>query len=159
MLWLLSIVCVLPFLELWAMLALGRHIGLLPTVAVVLGAGLAGASLARHQGLRAVGAISREMQAGRTPALEMLDAAGLLLAGGLLLLPGLISDVLGIALLWPPLRRAVLLRAMRWAHERVQQGVRDGTITVHAIRVEPDATTRAWRPELGPARDQDSDPG
>jgi UPF0716 protein FxsA len=52
---------------------------------------------------------------GRPPIEPVVDSVFLLVAGLLLLTPGLISDALGCLLLVPPLRRAIA----RWALARV----------------------------------------
>ena len=117
---------VIPLTELFILLRLGQSIGLLPTVALVLGTGVAGAALARAEGLRTLRAMQREMVQGRMPGREILDGISMLVGGALLLTPGLITDGVGLALLFSPTRRAAQTLARRW----LERQVRSGTVLV-----------------------------
>lgn len=93
------------FVELSLLVWLGQRLGVLTTVAVVLGAGVAGAAVARVQGVQTLWRIAQESRAGHVPADSVLDGLLILVAGFLLLLPGLLSDVAGLLLVLPPVRR------------------------------------------------------
>ena len=113
---------VLPIAELVVLFKLGTSFGVLPTVALVLGTGFAGAALAKAQGMRTLRAMQREMAAGRVPSREVMDGLAVLVGGALLLTPGLITDVMGLSLLFPPTRRALQLIARKWLERQVRTG-------------------------------------
>jgi UPF0716 protein FxsA len=115
-----------PLVELALLVQVGQWVGVLPTVGLVAVTGLAGAALARSQGLRALGDLRREAAAGRVPAGSFLDGASILVGGLLLLTPGILSDALGFALLLPPTRRVL----QGWAMERMAREIRKGTVRV-----------------------------
>jgi UPF0716 protein FxsA len=100
----------LPFLEIYMLITVGNAIGFLPTVLLVLGLSLFGAFLLRQQGLSALFKAQGALASGRMPLDAMVDGAGLTLAAGLLVTPGLITDAMGFALLVPQVRRWVLRR-------------------------------------------------
>jgi UPF0716 protein FxsA len=106
-----------PLLELVVLVEVGRLLGWVPTLAILLVAGALGAWLARLQGLRVVRAVQAELAAGRMPAEQLLDGALVLVAAALLLTPGLVTDLCGLLLLAPPLRglarRALAARIRR----------------------------------------------
>lgn len=77
------------------------------TLAIVVGTGILGAVLARQQGWRAWREIQSQLSAGQMPTEAVQDGLLILLAGALLVTPGLLSDLAGIALLIPPVRRLV----------------------------------------------------
>jgi UPF0716 protein FxsA len=116
----------LPLLDLWVLLAIGRALGLWPTLALVVLTGLAGAWLAKAEGRRVLRGWQGALAEGRVPDEGILSGA-LVLAGGVLLVsPGVITDVVGLALLFPPTRRlaaaglrAYLGRQLRSGHLRV----------------------------------------
>jgi UPF0716 protein FxsA len=116
----LLIFVVVPIVELTILFQLGGRIGWIPTLALVLGAGLAGAAVARLQGWRAAMRVRQQMAAGSLPAAELFDGLLIGAAGVLLLLPGVISDVLGLGLLVPPVRRLVRRGLMSWIRRRFQ---------------------------------------
>lgn len=113
--------------EVWLLIKVGRVFGALPTIVLLLSLSMAGAWLARSQGLRTLAAIREELAQGRVPAAGLLDGA-LILAGGILLLtPGFFTDALGLFFLVPPTRS--LLK--HWLREWLQRGLGRGTIIVH----------------------------
>ncbi|GAB7078514.1 FxsA family protein [Megalodesulfovibrio paquesii] len=111
-----------PALELYLLIKIGSAIGVLPTVAIVIGTGVAGAWLARREGAGVVMRIRQQMQQGIMPAGELLDGACILAAGVLLITPGFLSDLLGIALLAPPTRALLLGLVLRWYQRAVERG-------------------------------------
>ncbi len=112
----------LLILELWILFQMSSSIGFLETLALVFGAGIVGAWIAKWQGLHAILRVQNEMRQGVVPTRTIGDGALILVAGILLLLPGVISDILGISLLIPPVRKLVMLGIRHWftKHVRVQ---------------------------------------
>ena len=108
---LLLLFTVVPIVELYLLIRLGTVIGVVPTVALVIVTGALGASLARWQGLGVIGRISEDLAQGRLPTDALIDGLLILIAGALLLTPGLITDALGFFLLVPQ-GRAVVRKAV-----------------------------------------------
>ncbi|MBZ9703302.1 MULTISPECIES: FxsA family protein [unclassified Mesorhizobium] len=94
----------LPLLEIAGFVIVGRQIGALATVGLVLASSIAGALLLRHQGFGVMSRISTEMGAGRDPSRQLAHGAMIVLAAILLIIPGFISDIFGILLFLPPVR-------------------------------------------------------
>jgi UPF0716 protein FxsA len=107
----------LPILDIVSLIKAGELWGFWPTVGVVLAAGLLGTTIVRHQGLSIGRQVQRSLNAGRLPVIEAFDGACVLVAGTLLLFPGLASDVLALLLLLPPVR-ALLRRTIAWRLRR-----------------------------------------
>lgn len=127
--WLFILFVVMPVVELWLLITIGRSVGALPTVLLVVGTGALGAALARHEGRRVFEGWRRAAKEGRLPEEGVLESA-LILAGGVLLLtPGVISDLTGLALLFRPTRRvfAGLLR------RKLEAKLADGSIRVQGF--------------------------
>jgi len=100
----LAILIGLPILEIATFIMVGSEIGVLLTIALIVLSGIAGAILLRIQGFGALKRIQAEMAAGRDPGRQLAHGAMIMLAGILLLLPGFITDVLGLLLFIPPVR-------------------------------------------------------
>jgi UPF0716 protein FxsA len=116
-----------PIIEIWLLIKVGRVIGALPTVCLLLAISLVGAWLAKSQGLRTVEAIRNELDAGRLPAARLLDGAMILAGGILLLTPGFFTDFLGLFFLFP-LSRTFL---KKWLRRVLEKSLAKGTITVY----------------------------
>jgi UPF0716 protein FxsA len=108
--------------ELFILVKLGGVIGVGATVAVVIGTGVLGAWLARQQGLGVLRRLSEEIAGGGLPAEALIDGLLILIAGAVLLTPGLITDALGFALLLPQGRSVVRKIVVAKFVERTQTG-------------------------------------
>lgn len=104
---LLLLFTVVPLVELSLLLWIGRQVGIVATVGLVLGTGFLGAWLARREGLRTLALVRRDLAEGRLPAENLLDGLLILIAGAVLLTPGLLTDLAGFALLTPVVRRSI----------------------------------------------------
>lgn len=125
---LLLLFTVLPLAELYLLIKVGTHLGAGATVVLVVLTGTVGALLARMQGFRAVIEIRARLREGRLPTDELL-AGGLIVAGGLLLVtPGLLTDVVGLAVLLPPVRS----RAVQWIKDFLRRKIQEGHVHVVA---------------------------
>lgn len=105
----------LPFLEIAGFVIVGREIGVLYTLALVIASGILGAILLRIQGFGVMAHIRRELDAGGDPGREVAHGAMIMLAGVLLLIPGFVTDIIGLLLFLPPVRDA----AWRFFRSRV----------------------------------------
>ena len=121
MLQLVLLFVLVPFIELALLIEIGQRIGALPTVAVIVVTGVLGAALARSQGLKAIAAVREELAAGRMPTRPLLEGVLILIAGAVLLTPGLLTDVAGFLMLIPASRRLVgglLMKKLEGAAQR-----------------------------------------
>jgi UPF0716 protein FxsA len=110
----------LPLVELSLLLRIGEWLGLAPTLGIVIATGIAGAWLARREGLRTWAAVRRELAAGRLPGDELVHALLILAAGIVLVTPGVLTDGVGLLLLVPPVRAAAVRTMRRRFAGRVQ---------------------------------------
>ena len=106
---LLLLFTVVPMVELLLLLRIGQRIGAEYTVLLILATGAIGATLARYQGLRTWRRIQDQVAHGEMPTKELLNGLMILVAGALLVTPGVITDGIGFLLLLPP-TRALLRR-------------------------------------------------
>lgn len=115
-----------PLVELALLIQVGRMIGLWTTVALVFLTGVAGGLLARAQGLRTLARVQGEMARGRVPGRALVDGAAILAGGILLLTPGILTDLVGFALLFPLTRRGIHALVLH----RILRAVSRGTVRV-----------------------------
>lgn len=93
-------------MEIAAFVVVGSHIGVLPTIGLVILTTIVGAILLRVQGFGVVSRIRAEMDAGRVPGRELTHGVMIMIAGLLLIVPGFITDTVGLLLFIPPIRDA-----------------------------------------------------
>jgi UPF0716 protein FxsA len=105
-----------PLAELIVIIKVAEAIGVLLTLALLIVGWPLGAWALRSQGRAVWRRMAAAVAEGRVPAREVLDGALVLIGGFLLMVPGFITDVIGILLLLPPTRaplRHLLARNFR----------------------------------------------
>lgn len=122
MVYLLALFIGVPLVELALLIKLGTHLGVATTLLIVLGTGVAGASLARSQGFVILSRIQMDLEAGHLPADELVNGACVLAGGLLLLTPGILTDAVGFCLLIPPTRELLKNAAKRYIQEKLDRG-------------------------------------
>jgi UPF0716 protein FxsA len=106
-----------PVAEIWVFVSVGREIGWLAAVLLTFATSAAGSVLMRIQGFAAMNRFLEATERGELPVATVLDGMGIFIAGVLLLLPGFVSDALGLVLFIPPLRR----RITAWLFRQILQ--------------------------------------
>src|SRR4051794_10479169 len=103
--WPLALLVVLlvaiPIFEVYVLVQVGERIGALPTILILIVEAVFGAWLMRREGARTWRALNDAFVGGRVPTGELADAALVLVGGVLLVLPGFLTDVLGLFFLIP----------------------------------------------------------
>lgn len=96
----------IPMIELYLLIQVGSVIGGFNTILLVIISGFLGAWLARMEGINTLMRVRSNMQQGIMPTEDLLDGLIILLAGVVLITPGLLTDAMGLTLLWPVSRNA-----------------------------------------------------
>lgn len=126
---LLLLFTLVPLVELYLLIRLGRYIGVGATVAIVIGTGVVGAWLTRMQGLRVLRELRQRIESGQMPTGPLIDGLLILVAGAVLLTPGLITDACGFLLLTPRFRAVV----HRWIVNALRGRIRgEGPVVLDA---------------------------
>jgi len=103
----------LPLVELSLLLRIGEWLGLGATIGLVVVTGVVGGWLARREGSRTWRRVQEELAAGRMPGDELLQAMLVFVAGVLLVTPGVVTDAVGLLLLFRPTREIATQRIRR----------------------------------------------
>jgi UPF0716 protein FxsA len=121
--WLLLAFIAVPMIEIGLFIQVGGWIGLWPTLGLVLLSAIVGTWLVRMQGALALAQLRGSLNELRDPTEPIAHGALILLAGALLLTPGFFTDALGILLLIPAVRSAIMRHlAARMQVERFTVG-------------------------------------
>ena len=118
---LLLLILLFPLIELGVLIKLGSAIGVLPVLFLVIGSALLGAFCLRVAGVATAWRARERLSRGELPEQEMLEGLLIAFGGGLLLFPGVISDVFGLVLLFPPTRRLLVGRLRRRIEAQAQR--------------------------------------
>jgi UPF0716 protein FxsA len=133
------ILLVATTVELVVLVAVGKAIGVLATIGLLLLASLVGAALLRREGIRTLVTFREALRTRRPPHRELIDGILIAAAGVLIVLPGFVSDVLGLMLLLPPIRALVRRRMLRSAVRHTPARFAPGAVVEGEVVNEPSA--------------------
>lgn len=112
----------LPIVELLLLIQAGSAFGFWPTVAAVLGTAFLGVYLIREQGIAAIRSAQEDRAAGEVPVAAILNGIRLAFAGILMIIPGFITDAMGLLLLIPGVSGSLISAAERSGSFRFAEG-------------------------------------
>ncbi len=117
--------------EIAGFILVGETIGVLPTLGLVLLGMVVGALLLRRQGIATLMRVREELAADRPPARPLAEGALLAFAALLIILPGFVTDLIGI-LLFIPFVRERIFQAFR-----SRLAVRTGNVATSPVKQGP----------------------
>ena len=125
MLLLVALLIIVPVVELFVIVQVAQWIGVWETLFLLVAVSLLGAWMVKIQGIGVIRRIGEDLSNRRVPAGGIVDGALLLVAGTLLLVPGFLTDILGLILLVPVARLGIRRGLIgRWTRKYVPVTVR-----------------------------------
>ncbi|MFS0865246.1 FxsA family protein [Fredinandcohnia sp. 179-A 10B2 NHS] len=102
---LLALIIIVPAIEIGVLILSGKTLGVPITILFIILTGVAGAWLAKKQGLETLRRAQNQMSYGQVPGDAIIDGICILVGAVLLLTPGFITDLTGFFLLLPNTRK------------------------------------------------------
>jgi UPF0716 protein FxsA len=133
-------------LELAVFVVVGRAIGFGSALLAVFAVSLLGLVLLRREGMRAWRGFRAAAEAGQPPGRQVTDGLVGLVGALLLAVPGLVSGLVGLLLLVPPVRGLARGGVQRAAERRVSSMVAGDLFGPHRVRVRRGAPQPAPHP-------------
>lgn len=140
---LLAAFIAVPVIEIAAFIEVGGWIGLWPTIGIVIATAFAGTTLLRLQGLAVLRRFQESASRNELPVTEVFDGLCLLIAGALLLTPGVFhryTRISAVCSRFSPPCRAGCLAVDVAPRIGAFLGIRPGRVTAKS------AGWRRWRP-------------
>lgn len=111
-----------PILEFYLLVRVGTEVGALNVVLWCIATAVLGGWVVKDHGVSVLQRMQSQLLQGIQPQDSMLSAVLVFFAGVMLILPGFITDALGLLLLIPPVRQAVSVALARQAAQQQQSG-------------------------------------
>ena len=119
---LLILFVIVPVTELYILIEVGKKIGSLTTIGIIILTGIIGAYLVKGQGFMILKKIQSDLNEGIIPGDSLIQGA-IILAGGIFLLtPGFVTDIIGFIFLIPASRRIVKKYLLKWLKGKIKEG-------------------------------------
>ena len=113
---------IVPVTELYILIEVGKKIGSLSTIGIIILTGIIGAYLVKSQGFMILRKIQNDLNEEIMPGDSLIQGA-IILAGGILLLtPGFVTDIVGFIFLIPVSRSIVKKYLLKWLQGKIKEG-------------------------------------
>lgn len=119
---LLMLFIIVPVVELYILIEVGKKIGSLPIIGIIILTGILGAYLVKGQGFMILRKIQNDLNEGILPGDSLIQGAIILVGGILLLTPGFITDIIGFIFLIPFSRMVVKKYLLKWLKGKIKEG-------------------------------------
>jgi len=113
---------VVPLVELYLLIAIGRILGPVPTIGLVLLTGALGAWFARLEGARVIQRWQEAVARQELPKDGVIDGLLIFIGGLLLITPGILTDIAGLSMVMPPTRRVIARMVRAWLERQIAAG-------------------------------------
>ncbi|MCJ7789955.1 MAG: membrane protein FxsA [Candidatus Atribacteria bacterium] len=111
----------IPVVELYILIEVGKKIGSLTTIGIIILTGILGTYLIKSQGFMILRKIQNDLNEGIVPGDSLIQGAIILLGGVLLLTPGFITDITGFIFLIPAGRKIVKKYLLKWVKGKIKE--------------------------------------
>jgi UPF0716 protein FxsA len=118
---LLVLLLLFPVLELYVFFRVGLAIGFFPALLLIIAGSALGVLVLRVAGLATALRARESLRGGQLPTEELLNGAMVAAGGLLLVVPGFISDVLGVLCLFPLTRHLIANKVRERTHAQVMR--------------------------------------
>ena len=111
----------LPVLEIWILIELGSIFGFWGTLLLVIGTAILGIFHLRMQGFELVFNLQKKLLSGQKAVPELVEGVGLLVSGFFFIIPGAITDIIGLVFLIPLTRRFILRLIINFTIDKLRE--------------------------------------
>jgi UPF0716 protein FxsA len=153
----LFVLLAFPILEIATFVYVGQWLGVWRTVGLVVLAAIAGVAMLRYQGLGALRKINKDLRRAQPPGEGIIDGFMIVVASFLLIIPGFLSDMVGLLLIVPPIRRQVWRLLGRSINVTYSGNFRRGRRRDDFVDLSPDDFRRQDEPPSRSPRLQEPD--
>ena len=99
------IILLVPIIEIYLFIKIGSQIGALYTISLILITAFVGVMYARYEGFNTLRAGMSQIVKNELPIYEIVSGAALAFAALLMILPGFLTDIIGLLIIFPWTRR------------------------------------------------------
>ncbi len=102
------LILLVPIIEIYLFIKIGSQIGAFNTISLIFITAIIGIYYAKYEGLNTLKSAIRQIIQNEIPIYEIISGAALALAALLMILPGFLTDVIGLLIIFPWTRHIFL---------------------------------------------------
>ena len=98
-------IILIPIIEIYLFIKVGSQIGAISTISLILLTAILGVIYARYEGFNTLRSAVGQLLKNEIPFYEIISGTALAVAALLLILPGFLTDCIGLLIIFPPTRK------------------------------------------------------
>ena len=102
------LILLIPIVEIYLFIKIGSQIGAFNTISLILITAIVGLYYAKYEGLNTLRSAINQIVKNEDPIYEIISGAALAFAAILMILPGFLTDVIGLLIIFPWTRKILL---------------------------------------------------
>ena len=104
----LLLILLVPIVEIYLFIKIGSQIGAFITISLIFVTAVVGIYYAKYEGLNTLKSAIKQIVKNEMPVYEIISGAALAFAAFLMILPGFLTDVVGLLIIFPWTRKIFL---------------------------------------------------
>ena len=102
------VILLVPIIEIYLFIKIGYQIGAFNTISLIFITAIIGLYYAKYEGLNTLRSALKQIILNEIPIYEIISGAALALAALLMILPGFLTDIIGLLIIFPWTRKILL---------------------------------------------------
>jgi UPF0716 protein FxsA len=102
------LIFIIPIIEIYLFIKVGSQIGAFNTISLIIITAVVGLYYAKYEGLNTLRSAVSQLVKNEIPINEIISGAALAFAAVLMILPGFLTDVIGLIIIFPWTRKIFL---------------------------------------------------
>ena len=103
----LLLIILVPVIEIYLFIKIGVQIGAFNTISLIILTAIIGIYYARYEGLNTIKSAVKQLVKNEIPVYEIISGAALAFASFLMILPGFLTDIVGLLIIFPWTRKII----------------------------------------------------
>ena len=113
----LLLILLVPIVEIYLFIKIGTQIGAFNTISLIFITAIIGLYYAKYEGLNTLKSAIKQIVKNEVPVYEIISGAALAFAAFLMILPGFLTDIIGILIIFPWTRKIFLKKISKKKYE------------------------------------------
>ena len=118
----LFFIIVTPIIDLYILIKASQSMGFWTTIFLIIATGIAGYYLARSEGKVVISSINNQLAQGNLPSDDLLTGLCIIIGGVFLIVPGIVTDIVGITMILPGTRELYKNNIKRILQNKIRKG-------------------------------------
>ena len=113
----LLVILLVPIIEIYLFIKIGSQIGAFNTISLIFITAIVGFYYAKYEGLNTLKSAIKQIVQNEVPVYEIISGAALAFAALLMILPGFLTDMIGLLIIFPWTRQIFFKKISKKNHK------------------------------------------